>query len=255
VPIYYLSFGTQAEVPGVGIVSDEDIVTYDAGTDTWALFFNGSDVGLDLTNLDAFHVRSDGSILMSVASTFTVPGLTGGPSGEVAEDLDVILFTGTTGPATSGSFSFHFDGSDVGLGASGENIDGLYEFADGSLGISVVGAFSANGATGSDGDVMRFTGSFGAATSGSFAVYFDGSDVGFGDKTSHDLDAVTFDADVDMLFSTVGGFSAAGGSGDDEDVIRFTGTFGAPTSGTAALELDLSGLGIGATEDVNGLSF
>jgi len=207
-------------------------------------------------NLDAFHVRSDGSILMSVSSTFTVPGLTGGPSGQVVEDSDVILFTGTTGPATSGSFSFHFDGSDVGLDASGEDIDGLYEFADGSLGISVLGAFSANGATGSDGDVMRFTGSFGAATSGSFTVHFDGSAADFGDARNHDLDAVTFDADVDLLFSTFGGFSAAGGSGNDEDVIRFTGTFGgAATSGTAALELDLSSLGIATTEDVDGLSF
>jgi hypothetical protein len=78
--------------------------------------------------------------------------------------------------------------------------------------------------------------------------------VGFGGVGAHDVGAVTFDG-PDMLFSTLGTYSAAGGSGADEDVSRFVGTFGSTTSGTAALELDLSALGISTAEDTDGLSF
>ena len=127
---------------GVGNVEDEDIVTYDEGTDTWALYFDGSDVGIAGTDLNAFHVRSDGSILMSLDSaTSTVPGLTGGPNGTTVEDSDVILFTGTTGPATSGSFSFHFDGNRVAY-------DFLNQFAAFSLVLNTSIPFPAYGGFG-----------------------------------------------------------------------------------------------------------
>ena len=80
-------------------------------------------------------------------------------------------------------------------------------------------------------------------------------DVGFSTSSSEDLNAATFDLAGDLLFSTVGSWSASGGAGADEDVGRFTGTFGAATSGSASLELDLSALGISTSEDIDGLSF
>ena len=54
--------------------------------------------------------------------------------------------------------------------------------------------------------------------------------------------------------STNGTYSGAGSTGDDEDISTFTGTFGAQTSGTATVTLDLSSLGISTGEDVDGVS-
>ncbi len=253
--LYYVSFDLNTTVPGIGVeVRDEDIVVYDPASGSWAMYFDASDVGITTSDLNAFHVRDDGSILMSFASTITVPGLTGGPSGESVEDTDIVLFTPTsTGDNTAGGFSFYFDGSDVELDVSSEDIVGLYEFGDGSLAISTRGNLDATGiATGRDEDVHRFTGTFGANTAGTWSLYFDGSDVGLS-ASGDDLNGISFDNDIDLLFSTRESYSAAGGAGDDEDISRFTGTYGDTTSGTATLELDLSTLGIDPAVDVDGL--
>jgi len=254
---YYMSFLTTTAVPGVGNVRDEDIVAYDPATGTWSLYFDGSDVGLGGTDINAFSIRADGSILMSFNSTsYNLLGLTGGPAGVAVEDSDVVLFTPTsTGPSTSGSFSFYVDGSDIGLTKKGEDIDALHENPDGSLSISTLGASSVPGLPRTrDEDVITVTlTSTGANTAGTWSLTFDGSDVGFATTSGEDLDAIAFDGG-DMLFSTQGRFSAAGATGADEDVGRFTGSFGSATSGSAFLVLDLSGRGINAAEDVDGLT-
>ncbi len=256
--VYYMSFASTTPVPGIASsVRDEDIVSFDPATGTWAMFFDASDVGLTSSDLDAFYVRPSGSVLMSFSSDGTViPGMTGGPNGELVDESDVFLFTPTSvGDTTAGSFSFYFDGDDVDLSTNGEDVDGLHEFADGSLAISTSGSNSVGGLpSGGDEDVYRFTGTFGSVTAGTWALYFDGSEVGF-TASAADINAITFDAETDMLFSTAGTFTAAGTSGDDEDISRFAGTFGETTSGTASLELDLSALGIPTTADVDALSF
>lgn len=256
---YYISFLATTTVPGVGTVRDEDVVTYDPSTDTWAMYFDGSDVGIGGTDINALHVLDSGDLVMSFnATSFSVPGLTGGPSGTTVEDSDLVIFTFTqSGSSTSGSFSFVFDGSDVGLTTNGEDIDGVYEFPGGGLGISTLGSASVPGLSGiRDEDVTFFSATaYGASTSGSFSMHFDGSDVGFATSSGEDLYAVTFEDGVDLLFSTAGDWSAAGGAGADEDVGRFSGTFGSATSGSASLELDLSALGIDVSEDIDGLYY
>ncbi|NND12847.1 MAG: hypothetical protein HKO10_02695, partial [Acidimicrobiia bacterium] len=252
---YYLTFTSSTTVPGLGSVQDEDIVTYDPSTGSWAMYFDGSDVGIAPGEINAIHIRDDGSILMSLDSDMSVPGIIGGPDGTNVDESDVFLFTPTsTGTNTSGTFSFHFDGSDMGLAARSEDIDAIYEFSDGTLAISTKGSFKPGGIpNGSDEDIHVFTGTYGSETSGSFSLYFDGSDIGFGGVGNHDIDGVSFSASDIMYFSTVGTYTAAGGSGDDEDVSTFVGSFGSTTTGTAALTLDLTGLGIAAGEDLNGL--
>jgi hypothetical protein len=219
------------------------------------MYFDASDVGITRSDLNAFHIRADGSVLMSYSSTLTVPGLTGGPNGESVDENDVFLFTPTsTGDTTAGSLSFYFDGSDVGLDTSGEDIVGLHEFTDGSLGISTGSSPTVPGLSGiRDEDVIRFTGAYGSATSGAWSLYFDGSDVGF-TTSGDDLDAISFHNDIDLLFSTKHAYSAAGGAGDDEDISRFVGTYGDPTSGSVTLEVDLSTFGIDPAVDVDGLA-
>ena len=55
-----------------------------------------------------------------------------------------------------------------------------------------------------------------------------------------------------LLLTIQGTYSVS--SGADEDVSRFTGTFGSSTSGAVQLILDMSGLGISTSEDIDGLS-
>jgi len=253
----YMSFLSTTTVPGLGTVRDEDIVAFDAATGTWEWIFDGSDVGVGGTDVNAFSIRADGSILMSFNSTSTsVPGLTGGPNGTTVEDSDVVLFTPTsTGATTAGSFSFYLDGSDVGLTTNGEDIDAMHENADGSLSISTLGSHTVSGLSkGRDEDVITIAlSATGANSAGTWSVTFDGSDVGFATSSGEDIDAISFDAG-DMLFSTQGSFAVNGASGADEDVGRFAGSFGSTTSGSATLELDLSLLGIDVSEDIDGLT-
>ncbi|HEY5650101.1 MAG TPA: Ig-like domain-containing protein, partial [Acidimicrobiia bacterium] len=252
-PQYYVSVDTSTSIPGIAeTVRDEDIVVYDATSSTWAMFFDASDVGITSGDLDAFHIRDDGSILISYSSDgLIIPGMTGGPEGEAVDDSDLFLFTPTsTGDVTAGSFSFYFDGSDVGLVDVSEDVVGVFEFNDGSLGITTNGGFEVPGlAPGDQEDIHKFSGSFGATTSGTWSLFFDGSDVGF--TASTDLNGIFLAGD--LFFSTEPGYSAAGGSGDDDDVSRFTGTFGDSTSGTASMVFDAAAAGLDPVLIVDGL--
>ena len=90
------------------------------------------------------------------------------------------------------SFSIFFDGSDVGLTSSGENVDAAFLASDGRLYLSTTGSFSVIGASGADEDLLRFTPtSTGSTTAGTFDLYLDGSAVGI--PTTADLTAAFID--------------------------------------------------------------
>lgn len=250
-----MSFTGTTSVPGVGSVANEDIVTYDTGTDTWALLFDGSDVGLSALTIDGFAVTSGGDFLISFAEAASVAGMTGGPSGTTLDDSDIVRFIPTsTGATTAGSFVFHFDGSDVGLTQNGEDIDAISLTSDGRLIISLLSSGAVNGVSNvQDEDLLVFNStSLGSVTTGSFSLYFDGSDVGLSTSSSENIDAVAIAPDGSILFSTVGNFAVTGLSGPDEDVAQFVPTsLGGTTAGTFAALLDLSSLGIATSADVN----
>lgn len=161
------------------------------------------------------------------------------------------------GPTTAGSFVFYFDGSDVGLTKDDEDIDAIALTGGGELLISTVGPVSAAGARGADTDLLRFNATrLGAVTSGSFAMHFDGSDVGLTDNGNEDLDAAGLGPNETILLSTAGSFSVNGVVGADEDVIQFApATLGETTSGTYSMFLDLSALGISDSADVGSVEF
>ena len=141
------------------------------------------------------------------------------------------------------------------LTTNGEDIDGVCVLDDGTFLFSTVGTAKGGGPNSHDENVALFTPtSFGANSGGSWSLFFDGSDVGFSQSGGEDLDGISLDFDGTLLFSTVGSYSGSGSSGADEDVSRFTGTFGGATSGSAQLILDLTALGIEASEDVDALS-
>lgn len=241
-----MSFRSNTAVPGVGTVRDEDIVAFDTESGTFSLYFDGSDVGLGSLEISALAVLPDGDLLMS----FTAAGTAGGVS---MDDSDVLRFSPTNlGASTSGSFSMYFDGSDVGLSSNGEDIDGLGLLPGGDLLISTIGSAGANGIGGvRDEDIIRFSGSYGGATSGSFSMYFDGSDVGLSNSGGEDVDAFSNLSSGVITFSTAGNFSAGGVTGADEDLTDFSpSSLGGNTSGSFATYFDGTAWGIASGEDI-----
>jgi len=152
------------------------------------------------------------------------------------DDLDIIRFIPTSlGINTDGSFQWYFDGSDVDLTTTAEDLDAIDFAPDGRLIVSTTGSFSVTGASGNDEDLLAFTPtSLGATTSGTWSIYFDGSDVGLNETTSEDINEIWIDALTNQIYlTTLGAFSVAGVNGDGSDIFICTpGTLGDTTSCT-----------------------
>jgi hypothetical protein len=232
----YLSLDSGATLGSLS-VSDEDIVSFD-GT-SYSMFFDGSDVGVSGQDVDAFAVVNANTVLLSFDGSFDInpPG----PNNTIAvDDSDILQFTGALGSATSGTFSMYFEGSDVGLTTGDEDVDAFELLSDGSLIVSTTGNFSVTGASGADEDLARCAGTFGPATSCTWSVHFDGSDVGL--SNGEDVDAVAVAADGKVYLSTNGNFSVPGVSGGGEDVFVFKpSALGTSTTATYSTTLFLDG--------------
>ncbi|KAA3659703.1 MAG: DUF11 domain-containing protein, partial [Calditrichaeota bacterium] len=178
---FLMSFNQGTLIPGVGTVSDEDIVQFTPNTGVFDLRFDGSDLGLSGTSLDAIDRLPNGNLIISTTSAFSASGVSGN-----AEDL--IEFTSTSlGPNTSGTFSLYFDGSDVGL--SGENIDGIWiESGSGNIYLSPSDVFVAGSTCGNEADIFSFTPtSLGVNTAGTFSLFWDGSENDFAGQNVNGL--------------------------------------------------------------------
>ena len=245
-PLVYVSSTSGGTVGGVSF-ADEDILSYDPDTGEWLMVLDGSDVGLSgsgARDVDAFELLADGSILLSFVAATTIPDV-----GSV-DDSDIVRFVPTSlGANTAGSFEWYFDGSDVGLTRNGEDVDAITLLADGRIVVSTVGRFSVPGASGLDEDLIAFTPtSMGIDTSGSWALYFDGSDVALNNASSEDVNGVWVDtASGDVYLTTVGTFAVAGVTGTGSDIFLFTPTsLGATTAGGFAMFWDGSAYGWGS---------
>ena len=241
----YLSLAASGSstVGGVTGVHDEDILSFD-GTN-WSMLFDGSDVSVT-GELDAFYIVDGDTILFSLAAAAPVGAL------GTVQDADIVQFDGTLGPATSGTFSLFLDGSAVGLDTSAEDIDGLDLLPDGRVVVSTVG--SAGVVTGArDEDLLAFTPSGGGGT---WAMYFDGSDVDLATTSDEDVDGVDVVGTGDIYLSTRGPFAVNGVSGDDEDVFVCTSpVVGDTTSCTYSPTLYFDGSTWGlAANDVDALN-
>jgi len=121
-----VSTSGNASVPGI-TADDEDLLAYTPATRKWAMYLDGSDVGLGSGSgdIDAVYVEpaSPGGlpgIVVSMRYDFTGPGF-------VAADEDAFRFSPTKlGGTTAGSFGADlvFDGSKYGLGKL--DIDGIH---------------------------------------------------------------------------------------------------------------------------------
>jgi hypothetical protein len=251
----YVTSTSGGSVAGVAF-EDEDILAYDISTGSWSMFFDGSDVGLGALNQDinAFHINADGSILLSLAlPEDTLPGV------GIVEDSDILRFVPiSTGVDTAGSFEWYFDGSDVELTENGEDIDAIGFAPDGRLLLSVSGTYSVTGITGSSGDedLIAFTPvSLGENTSGSWELYFDGSDVGLNDTVDEDVNGAWIDASGNIFLTTAGPFLVTGAAGEATDIFTCVPiSVGASTRCTFSPAWDGSLYGFGS-EILDGFAF
>jgi len=239
--ILYFSRKNNGSVVGLTF-QNEDIVAYD-GTD-FRVVFDGTP-WVSGSTLDAFRILENGEILMSFRTAGSVTG------GSLSfDDSDIVKFV----PDTQ-SWEIYLDGSDVGLSSNGEDIDSISFAPDGRLVVSTSGSSSANGVSSRDEDLIVFNAtSFGDNTSGSFEMYFDGSDVGLDTSSGEDIDAVSVTDDGAIYMSTVGNFSVSGISGADEDVFVFDpASLGSGTAGSFRTDLFFNGSDFGFANDMGGL--
>jgi subtilisin family serine protease len=240
---FYFVLGADGTVGGIS-VANEDIVLRSGST--FSLYFDGSDMGLAALNIDAFARVSSTELLLSFAADASISGL------GTVDDSDVVKFTASSlGVNTAGTLSMYFDGSDVGLSSASEDVDAVELLPGGQLLFSVGGSASVTGVNAFDEDIIQFTPtSLGTNTAGTWAMYFDGSDVGLSDQTTEDIDGVALRAGV-LYLSTTGAFSVSGASGTDEDVFLFTPTsLGNNTTGkySPTLFFDGSLFGLGGND-------
>jgi uncharacterized repeat protein (TIGR01451 family) len=230
-PTIYISPRTRGRVGGVGF-RDEDILAYDTATGDWSMYFDGSDVGLRWNAVNAFAFLEDGSILMSLNRNQRIAGL-----GRV-QDSDILRFIPTSlGADTAGSFEWYFDGSDVGLRAGKEDVDAIGFTPDGRLVVSTARSFRVPGLFGRDEDLIVFNDtSLGKSTSGTWEMYFDGSDVGLNSFTEN-IWGTWIDSDTGKIYLTTRGrFSVEGVGGDGADIFACTpDSLGTTTSCTFAM--------------------
>jgi len=186
-----LSFTAAATISGIS-TDDSDILQFTPTSlgattaGTFSMYFDGSDVGLTTDNedIDAITLTSSGQLVISTLGAFSVTGISGA-------DEDLIQFNATSlGTNTAGTWSWYFDGSDVGLSTnSNEDVDAAGITPAGTVLLSTLGAFSVTGLSGADEDVFEFfPTSLGSTTSGTFSMLLDLSALGI--ATGENVNAV-----------------------------------------------------------------
>jgi hypothetical protein len=160
------------------VADDSDIVEFtptslgDTSAGSFSLYFDGSDVGLSSNSeeIDAIAMSPDGLLILSTSGNHSIPGVNG-------SDEDLIVFNSLSlGANTAGTFETYFDGSDVGLTASTEDVWGTWvDDRTGDVYLTTKDEFAVAGLSGDQEDIFVFTPtSLGASTSGTFADFWDG---------------------------------------------------------------------------------
>jgi hypothetical protein len=188
-----LLISTEAPITlsGLGKVDDSDLLLFtptSLGSNTagtFSMFLDGSKFGLTTwgEDIDTVGQLPNGDLFISLVSQ-------GSASGTSALDEDLIRVP-ISGGQPAGNWSTYFDGSDIGLTATSEDIAGAWYDADRNiLHLSTVGAFSIAGLSGTGADVFRCEGlvSGDATACGVLAMTWRGAQHGIG---TQQVDAVT----------------------------------------------------------------
>lgn len=256
--VIYLGFKSSDEIEFSNstipdfVYKNEDIVAYTPATEEFAIFFDGSACGLADANLDDFAIDENGTLLFTLRSKFTIPGL-----GEV-DDSDVVSYT--AGTEDCGTFGIRLRGADVGLTQGAEDIDALGQAADGSLLISTIGTAKVPSNGGElvvkDRDLINLD-----EATGLWSLYFDGDDVGL-TTGSEDIRSLWQDPNLDAqnnrhLYLTLSGnFSVESNNqadGDKNDIEGCTLLQSGETTACAFFKL-LDGEEVGIENQLDGLT-
>ena len=148
---------------------------------TFEKVFDGSDVGLstDAEEIDALAVTPDGRLLLSTSGSLKVPRSGGGTLWGADEDL-IVFNAESFGTSTAGSFERYFDGSDVGLRNSSEDVWGAWvDPFSGDIAITTKANYWVPGLNGDKEDIIVFSpDSLGYQTAGTFFPGWDGDEHG-----------------------------------------------------------------------------
>jgi predicted extracellular nuclease len=207
----YVSTSTDGIVDAIAY-HDEDLLRYDAQSDEWMLFFDGSDVGLSHVDVDAFAFDRTGNLLVSIDKPLLIPHLldaNGSPYEELIDDSDILQFIPQSwGSDTNGEWRLWLKGAAVGLHDPGADIDALALAPDGQLLISTLGTVQLDGATYRDEDILALTpGALGSQSVGKWSPYFAGAAVGL-QHGAEDIGGLWVDEETGALYlNTKGEFT------------------------------------------------
>lgn len=209
--VIYLSTQTNGRIGDLRF-RDEDILTFDTTTNSWGIYFDGSDVGVGKADVDAFHLLNDGSILMSFDKAMRMFLIN---EFQIVDDSDIVRFIPTQiGEDTAGSFELFFVGYDAGLERNGEDIDALGIDASGNLVVSTIGTLRVGDLKLADEDLAVID-----SVSNALSLFFDGSDVAL-TRGSEDVTSLFIQGDK-LYLTTKGPFRAESSSnllGNAQDI-------------------------------------
>lgn len=175
-----LSFNAATNVPGLGLVSDADIVRFtpnrlgNTTAGSFGRYFTGAAFTLTTADEDIDAIGIEGASAKLVLSTVGNFNLRK-PWQFTGQDEDLFTITKTEG---GDSVAVALDGSTVGLTTGKEDISGV-SYNDGVLYLSVLGPFAVPGVTGDGADVFKRVCNGGNCV---FQPEWDGSAAGFGQE-------------------------------------------------------------------------
>ncbi len=184
----------------------DDLVWYDAQTDTATLYFDGALFG-GPADIDAIHVLDTGNVVLSTVAGATLGGLTFGKG-------DLIEYNPTTDTAT-----LYFDEN---LFISSQpNIDAAHLLDSGNIILSTTGSATLGGLAFGKDDLIEYN-----PTTDTASLFFDGSLF----SGNEDIDAVYLLSSGNIVLSTVGDATLGGLSSGPGDLAEYN-----PTTDVATL--------------------
>jgi hypothetical protein len=217
---FYASFAGNVTLPGIGPVSDEDVVYFNGSS--WSLWFDGSANGLP-GSIDLGAISIVGNTLYFTTNNTVVPP----GAGATGDNADVYRWNGGNSysrvlDATTAPTNLPNSGSAT--GTNNPNVDGLiwrdathFYMSFSNATTNVPGVAAVN-----DEDVVYFN--------GAWSIYFNGGTHGLNGSAGLDIDAISFPGDAlppappaagqALYFSTGGNTNppGVGGTADDADI-------------------------------------
>jgi FtsP/CotA-like multicopper oxidase with cupredoxin domain len=230
--------GVPAAAPPSGGFDDADIYAWKGGTNYGRIFDASANGVATAADVDALGVVDGNTFYLSFLAATTLPGV-----GAVAPQ-DIVLFD-------AGAWSMFFDGSDVALFDSAENVDAFEILSATEVVVSTTGNPTVGLTGAADEDLLRCTGSFGPTTTCTWSFYFDASDVGL-TTSAEGVDGAAVEGG-NLYLTTTGAFAVTGLSGADEDVFRCQGGSRGAATTCGSFSMLFDGSANGVTDDLDAI--